>query len=62
MMKPRFIVVNEHRGSDVHGVDQTKAFSYAAPMNDFLDLRRDIDEPASIRDFEPKMFSERFQL
>jgi hypothetical protein len=45
----------------MHGVDKTKAFSHAAPMNKFLDLRRDIDEPASIRNFEPKMFSERFQ-
>ena len=62
MMESRFIIVDEHRGSDVHGVDQTKPFSHAAPMNDFLDLRRDIDEPASIRDLEPKMFSERFQL
>jgi hypothetical protein len=45
----------------VHGVDQTKAFSYAAPVNEFLDLRRDVDEAAPIRYLEPKMFSERFQ-
>jgi hypothetical protein len=60
VMKTRLVVVNEHRSSDVHGVDQTKAFHYAAPVNEFLDLRRDVDEPASIRYFEPKMFSERF--
>jgi hypothetical protein len=29
-------------------------------VNEFLDLRCDVDEPASIRHFEPKMFSERF--
>ena len=46
----------------MHGVDQTKAFHHAAPMNEFLDLRCDIDEPASIRHFEPKMFSERFHF
>jgi hypothetical protein len=30
-------------------------------VNEFLDLRRDVDEPAPIRHFEPKMFSERSQ-
>jgi hypothetical protein len=30
-------------------------------VNEFLDFRCDVDEPASIRHFEPKMFSERFQ-
>jgi len=59
-MKPQLIVVDEHRGGDVHGVDQTKTFGHAAPVNEFLDLRCDVDEPASIRYFEPKMFSERF--
>lgn len=44
-MKIRFVVVDEYRSSDVHGVDQTKAFRHAAPVNEFLDLRRDIDEP-----------------
>ena len=59
-MEPRFVVVDEDRSRDVHGVNETKALDYAAPMNEFLDLRRDIDEPASIRYFKPKMFSERF--
>jgi hypothetical protein len=30
-------------------------------VNEFLDLGCDVDEPASSRHFEPKMFSERFQ-
>ena len=60
VMKPRFIVIDEHGGSDVHGVDQAKAFGHAALVNEFLDLRCNVDEPASIRHFEPKMFSERF--
>jgi hypothetical protein len=42
----------------VHCVDQTKTLRYAAPVNEFLDLQCDIDEPASIRYFKPKMFSE----
>jgi hypothetical protein len=29
-------------------------------MNEFLDLRCDVDESPSIRNLEPKMFSERF--
>ena len=60
VMKPRFIVIDEHGGSDVHCVDQTKAFSHTALVNEFLDLGCDVDEPASVRHFEPKMFSERF--
>ena len=42
----------------MHGVDQTKAFGHAATMDEFLDLGRDIDEPASIRYFKPRMFGE----
>ena len=61
-MKTRFVVVDEYRSRDVHGVDQTKAFSHAATMDEFLDLRRDIDEPASSRYFKPKMFRRRFHV
>ena len=60
MVESRLIVIDEHRGRDVHSVDQTKTFRHAATVNEFLDLRCDVDEPASIRYFEPKMFSERF--
>ena len=44
----------------MHGVDEAKAFGHAALTNESFNLRRDVDESASIRDFEPKMFSERF--
>ena len=60
VMKPRFVVVDEYRSGDVHGVHQTKTFGHAAPVNEFLNLRRNVDESASIRYFEPKMFRERF--
>ena len=60
VMESWFIVVDEHGGSDVHGVDQTKAFGHAALVNQLLDIRCDVDEPASIWYFESKMFSERF--
>ena len=60
-MESRFIILNNQRGGDVHGVDETKAFGYSALVNEFFDFRRDVDEPAPIRYLEPKMFSERFQ-
>ena len=58
VMKSGFIVINKDRSGDVHGIDETKAFGDAALVNEFFDLRRDVDEPTSARDFEPKMFSE----
>jgi hypothetical protein len=61
-MKIGFVVVDEDRSGNVHGVDQAKAFGHAALANEFIDLRRDVDEPTAIRHFEPKMFSERFQF
>ena len=61
-MEPWLVIIDEHRGGDMHGVDQTKPLNYAAAMNEFLDLRCDVDEPASIRHFEPEMFSERFHI
>ena len=60
-MQAALIVVDEYRGCDVHGIDQTKAFCYAAPLNEFFDCRCNVDESASARNLEPKMFSERFQ-
>ena len=47
---------------DVHGVNKTKAVGHAASLNEVLDLWCDVDESASIRHFEPKMFSERFHI
>jgi hypothetical protein len=61
MLQPALVVVDEHRRGDVHGVDQAEAFAHAALTNEFLDLGRDVDEPAPARHFKPEMFSERFQ-
>jgi hypothetical protein len=57
-----FIIVDEDRRGDVHGVDQAKTFFHAAPANQLLDCRRDVDEPAATRNFEPEMFGKRFQV
>ena len=60
-MQSRFIIIDEHRSGDMHGVHETKAFSHTTAVNELLNFRGDIDEPASIGDFEPDMFRERFQ-
>ena len=57
VMESWFVVIDEHRSCDVHGVDQTKTFRYAALPNEFFDLWRDVDESAPIRYFKPEMFS-----
>ena len=58
IMQPRFIIVDEHLSGDMHRVHQTKAFSHTALLNELLDFRCDVDEPAPVRHFEPKMFRE----
>ena len=60
VMESGFIVINKHGGGDVHGVDETKAVGHAAPVNELLDLRRDVEEAAPAGHLKPKMFSERF--
>ena len=60
VMESALIVVDEDRRGDVHGVDQAKAFAHAALTDEFLDLRRDVDEPAPARNFKPEIFGERF--
>src|SRR5450432_1527089 len=60
VMEPALVVVDEHGRGDVHGVNQTKAFAHAALTNEFLNLRRDVDEPAPAGNFKPEIFGERF--
>lgn len=60
-MQAGLVVVDEHRGGDVHGVNQTQALGHAASMNEVLDLRCDVNESTPIWYFKPKMFSERLQ-
>jgi hypothetical protein len=61
-METRFVVVDEYRSRDVHGVHQTKTFHHAAPVDEFLDLRRDVDEPAPVRNFKPEIFGEAISI
>ena len=61
-MKAWFVVVDEYRSRDVHGVDQAKAFADTTLANEFLNLWRDVNESASARYFKPEMLGERFHL
>lgn len=56
LMQARFIVVDEHRGGDVHGVDQTKSFLDARFSNDLFDMVGDTDEIHALGDFEGEVF------
>jgi len=57
VMQTGFIVVDEHRSGDVHCVHQAKALCNAAALDEFVDRRRDVDEAAPRRHFEPEVFS-----
>ena len=61
VVQSRFIIVDEYRRGDVHGIHQTKPLDNSASLNQFLNFRRDVDEPAATRHFEPDMFRKRFQ-
>src|SRR5262249_27541215 len=60
VMQSRFVVVDKDRSSDMHRVHQAKPFGHTALLNQFLNFWCDVDEAASIRHFEPKMFCKRF--
>src|SRR5579871_4622305 len=53
-------VVDEDRSGDVHRVHEAKAFLHPAFLDEFLDGIRDVDKPAPVRHFKPKMFRQRF--
>src|SRR5262249_13027325 len=56
-MKPGFVVVDNHRRSDVHRIDEHKAFFYAALAKAVLHLRRDADEGYRCRRVKPAFFA-----
>ena len=62
MMQARFVVVDEDRGGNMHGVDETKTFPDAALGDQLLDPGRDVDEPTPGWHFEPEMLGQRFQV
>ena len=56
-VEPGFIVVDENRGGNVHGVDQAEPLLNRALTQTFLDVLRDIDQTAARRHFKPEFFS-----
>src|SRR5262245_1479137 len=56
-MEAGFVVVDEHRRGDVHGVDKYKSFFYTALAKAILQLRGDVDEGYPCRRVEPDFFA-----
>ena len=52
VVQPALIVVDEHRGGDVHGIDQRQSFPDAARPQGFLHLGRDVEEAHPFGHFE----------
>src|SRR5690606_5822585 len=57
LVQPALVVVDEHRGGDVHGVDQAEPLPDAARRQRLFDQRRDVHERASSRDVEPQLLA-----
>jgi hypothetical protein len=60
MVQAGFIVVDENRGGDVHGVDECEAILDAALVDSSLHVAGDVDEGASGGHFEPEFFAVAF--
>src|SRR5262249_38517814 len=58
----RFIIVDEHGGGDVHGVDEAQPFLDATFAHQFLDGVRDVHKFAAAGNLKPKMFRKRFHF
>jgi hypothetical protein len=57
MVETRFVIINKHRGRDVHGIDQDEAFLDAALPQTFVDFRGNIDQGPSGWDLEEQLFT-----
>jgi len=55
-VQPPFVVVDENRCGDVHGVDEREAFSNAALLQGGVDLRGNVEKRPAPRRLEPKLF------
>jgi hypothetical protein len=54
-VQARLVVVDEHRGRDVHGVDQAEPLTNAARLERALDLAGQVDEAAPLGQVEPDL-------
>ena len=53
-----FVIVDEHRRSDVHGIHEGDPFADAALPEAVLDLGGDVDEAPAGGDVKPEFFTE----
>jgi hypothetical protein len=60
MMQTGFIVIDEHRCGDMHGITQNKPFGNTAGVQAFLYLRRNVDKRPTGRDIKPEFFAVTF--
>src|SRR5262245_21100602 len=56
MVQSRFVIVDEHRRGNMHGVDQCQSFFDAALADAFLDLICNIHKRHPRRRIEPQLF------
>src|SRR4051812_37080023 len=59
MQQSAFIIIDENRGCDVHGVDETKSFSHTTLSHQAFDCVRDIHETPAAFDLKPQMLRQR---
>lgn len=59
-MQARFIVIDEDRGGDVHGIDEGEALLNATFMETAIDVLGDIHKTHAVGGIPPKFFAEAF--
>ena len=60
--QPGFVVVDEHRRRDVHGVQEAEPLANAAFPQTGLHIGSDVAEGPACREFEPQFLSIRIHL
>jgi hypothetical protein len=59
-MGARLVVVHVDRGRDVHRVDEAEAVRALALTDELLDLRREVEVGAPLREVEPELLASSF--
>jgi hypothetical protein len=57
VVQPGLIIINEHRGRNVHGVHQHQPLLYAALWHGLFHLLGDIDKPTPSRQMHDQFFT-----
>jgi hypothetical protein len=62
LMKPGFVVIDEHGGGDMHCVYERDSFSNSALFKTLNYLLSDVDKSPSSRKMKPKFFTIGFHI